>query len=563
MPSDALTYFHTAKEFSKVLAGGKIERIGMPTKEEVVLFVKPKGEKKPRALLLSVSSSSSRIALVNNGGENPLSAFSFLMHLRKHVGGGTINEIDTVLRERIFRIYIQSFDELGYKKQYVLYAEMMGRYSNLVLVDERGIITDCLKHISLDASQKHAVLPGLTYSYPPAPENKISPDDANGVTALLQRFEGGKLADYLMGGIFGYAPSSMRELVFRAYGSLTPDENAVKNSPKAFLDEIKKADEEYSPCIKVDGDKVSDFFHRQYKSIEGELKCVSTIIEGQNLYYAQRVTTTVGSAKTDKLILAVKNAIKKNEKSLAILRERILESSDFEEDKILGELITANIYKIKQGMKEVEVDDYYNGNTRKITLDETLSPQKNAQKYYKSYNKKKTAIEKSNEIIAITEDKNEYFETILSALTSAEGDESVIAEIAVELENAGIIKKSSVKKKRKPSLPRILTVDGYTVKIGRNNLQNDNLVRNSEGGWLWLHTQKIHGSHAIIEGTNIPQDTINKVASYAAFYSKANMSANVPVDYTLVKFVKKPSGAPLGKVIYTRQQTVNVTPQKP
>ncbi len=563
MPSDALTYFHTAKELSSVLSNGKIERIGMPTKEEVVLFVKPKGERKPRALLLSVSSSSSRVALVDNGGENPLSAFSFLMHLRKHIGGGTITNVDTVIRERIFRIYIQSFDELGYKKQYILYAEMMGRYSNLVLVDERGIITDCLKHISLDASQKHAVLPGLTYSYPPAPENKISPDDIDGVTALLQKFEGGKLADHLMSGIFGYAPSTMKELVFRAYGSLTPDENTVKNSPKSFLDEVKKADEEYSPCIKVDGDKVSDFFHRPYKSMECEFKKVSTIIEGQNFYYAQRVTTTVGSAKTDKLILAVKNAIKKNEKSLAILSERVLDSSDFDEDRILGELITANIYKIKQGMREIEVDDYYTGSKRTIILDETLSPQKNAQKYYKTYNKKKTAIEKSNEIITITEDKNEYFETILNALSSADGDEAVIAEIAIELENAGIIRKAPLKKKRKPSLPHILSVDGYTVKIGRNNLQNDNLVRNSEGGWLWLHTQKIHGSHAIIEGTNIPQDTINKVASYTAFYSKASMSANVPVDYTLVKFVKKPSGAPLGKVIYTHQQTVNVTPQKP
>ena len=213
-------------------------------------------------------------------------------------------------------------------------------------------------------------------------------------------------------------------------------------------------------------------------------------------------------------------------------------------------------------MNSVCVDNYYTGESETIKLDPTVSPQKNAQLFYKAYNKKKTALAKSSELIAVTTDKIDYLQSILVSLSCAE-DEASLTEIKSELVVAGVLKHAGSKKKNKPAKPIELTVDGYAVSIGKNNYQNDALVRNSNGGWLWLHTQKIHGSHAVIKGENVPQETINKVASFVAHYSKATLSANVPVDYTLVKFVKKPSGALPGKVIYTHQQTVNVKPQKP
>lgn len=564
MPSDAFTYQFIAKELNNLLSGARIERVGMPSKEDVILSVRPKeGNKKSSLLLLlSVSSSRARVCITNENAENPLNSFSFLMHLRKHIGGGTITAVDTVKRERIYRFFISAFDELGYKKEYILYAEMMGRYSNLVLTGENGIITDCLKHISMDVSQKHAVLPGLTYSYPPAPENKVSPDDNDGVISLLKKFEGGKLADFVMGGVYGYSPLTMREIVFRAFNTLTPEADEVKNNAHKFLQEIKLADERYSPCVKYDEDKISDFFAFPYIHTDAQTRSVTSLVSAMQDFYAQTTENGYSSVKATQLINLVKTAIKKNEKSLAILSDRIMESKDYEEDRIKGELLTANIYKLRQGMDKITVDNYYTGSSETILLDPTLSPQKNAQKYYKAYNKKKTAVAKSEEQIAIAREKTDYYDSILASLTSAD-DDTTLAEIAIEMESAGIIKKAGAKKRRKPSSPHAFTVKGYKVLIGKNNVQNDNLVRQSEGGWLWLHTQKIHGSHGVIQGTNIPQEVINEVAAMVAHYSKASMSANVPVDYTLIKYVKKPSGSPPGKVIYTHQQTVNVTPKKP
>ena len=224
--------------------------------------------------------------------------------------------------------------------------------------------------------------------------------------------------------------------------------------------------------------------------------------------------------------------------------------------------MTANIYRLKGGADKVELDNYYTGEKTEISLDPKLSPQSNAQKYFKSYNKKKTAIAKSEEQAAAAEERGDYYESLLAALSNAE-NEGDVAEISAEMEAAGLLKRIKNKKKLKPAQPIKLKVDGYTVLIGKNNVQNDAIVRSSDGGWLWLHTQKIHGSHGVIQSCDIPQNTVNKVASYVAHYSKAALSANVPVDYTLIKYVKKPSGSPPGKVIYTHQQTVNVTPKKP
>jgi predicted ribosome quality control (RQC) complex YloA/Tae2 family protein len=244
------------------------------------------------------------------------------------------------------------------------------------------------------------------------------------------------------------------------------------------------------------------------------------------------------------------------------LKQRIKEAEDNEQDRINGELVTANIYKIKYGDKSVKVFDYYENKDREIPLDITLNPAQNAQKFYKKYNKKKKTVEMSLVMLEKCEEQLDYYETLLLSLNQA-SSANELEDIAKEMESADLLPKKNKKQMKIVSKPRKFEVDGYTVLIGKNNVQNDELVKSSDGGYTWLHTQKIHGSHTVIQGKNIPFDTIKKVASFSAFYSKASLSDNVPVDYTLIKFVKKPSGAMPGKVIYTNQQTVFVTPKNP
>ncbi|MBQ8882868.1 MAG: NFACT family protein, partial [Clostridia bacterium] len=458
MPKDALTYFHIAKQLDQNLSNGKIERICMPDKDSVVLFARAlsNGRWQQFKILFSVNPSSARVSLINDMTSNPQSAFAFLMHLRKRINGGIIKKIDTVKRERIYRFTIFALDELGYGHDYILYAEMMGRYANLILTDENGVITDCLRHISMDETQKHALLPGLKYTLPPAPEGTISPDDSEKVVAVLHGFDGGRLADYLMEKIYGYAPVSMRQLVYSAYGTLTPSPDAVKFAPSAFIDAIKRADEENYPCVKTTNGIIDDFYPFAYTHLGVEFTPATSLTDAMEKYYSQKVGASFSLGKTIKLASSVRNAIKKLEKSLEILADRVLVSQDYEADKIKGELITANIYKIRQGDSAVTVDNYYTGKTETIELDSTLSPQKNAQKFYKSYTKKKTALAKSQEMIESTSEKIDYLQSILVSLATAD-DELSIDDIKAELFSAGVLKHTGSKKKTKPSRPIELT----------------------------------------------------------------------------------------------------------
>lgn len=564
MPFDALTYNALAKELNNMLSGGKIERVGMPSKDDVFLLVRPLKTEKRGAFNLAVSVNPSRpgVYIADKPSENPLSAFSFLMHLRKHIGGGTINAVSAVKRERIIAFQITASDELGYKENYVLYVELLGKYANAILTDKDGKITDALKHVGFDDYSARAVLPGLTYSLPPVQKDKIPPDNRCGMEKLLDGFTGGKLADYLMAHVYGYAPLSLRQIVYDAFGTLEPSVIQVTDGKDKFFSAAAAMDEVLNPCVTVSDGKIKDCFIKPYTHTGAQFVPFPSISAAIDALYKSRTETGFLSGKTANLTSVVKNAMKKNEKSLAVYREKVLKSLDYEEDRIKGELLTANLYRLKTGMDKAETDNYYTGEKTVIKLDARLSPQANAQKYFKAYSKKKTAIEKSEEQIATAEEKQDYYESLLASLSNVE-NESDAAEIAAEMESAGLIKKSKDKKRRKPSSPITLTVDGLKVVIGKNNIQNDEIVKSSHGGWLWLHTQKIHGSHGVIQGENVPQDTINRVAAYVAHYSKASLSENVPVDYTLIKYVKKPAGSPPGKVIYTHQKTVNVKPVKP
>lgn len=564
MPGDALTYSILANELDRTLTNARIERVSMPEKDEVVLSVRTKSNEKflSRKLLLSCSPANARIHFTDEEIINPTASFSFLMHLRKRIAGGVIKNVRTIPFERVVIFSIDARDELGEAHAYSLYAEIMGKYSNILLVDENQKITDAIKKNSFDDEAKRLILPGTTYTLPPPQEEKISPFSPDAVKKI--ETEGsGDAVKFIISSFLGFAPSSVRQALFDSVGSTTPSESEVRKNAEKIVYALRSLYDCYSPCVRLGNDgKPLDFSIKPYTH-EGELfRSVGTLSEAIRLYFSMKESATSLSNKRNFLVSQVKNAIKKAEKAITLLKEKILACEDLEQDRIEGELITAYMYAIKFGEKSVTLDNYYDGNKITITLDPTLSPQKNAQRYYKQYAKKKSAIAHSEAQVAEYLEKSDYYHSILASLDSS-CDESSLGEIAVEMENAGISKRTKKNVKQRKSSPHSFEIDGFSVKIGKNNTQNDALVKKSDGGYLWLHTQKIHGSHGIIEGQNVPQDTVNKVAALVAHFSKAALSSNVPVDYTLVKYVKKPTGSPPGKVIYTHQQTVNVVPKSP
>jgi len=555
MPADALLLHHLSKELGS-LVGGRIDKIYMPSYEDVVLVIKNYSVTK---LLISCSSATPRCSIVSKTGENPDSPYGFLMHLRKHVSGGVVQAIEQIPYERVLKFTILSKNNMFTENTYYLYVELMGKFSNIILVNENGKISDSAKHLPLDVTTR-SVLPGLEYKLPPPQIGKVEPSNIDTFLSVFKNYQGGNLASFIQSNFVGFAPASVKEAVFRSGVSKT--DALSEGNVKSLFDAFSSLMTDFRPALKKDDGKYVGFYPSPYLSEQGEFEIFPTLCSAIEKYYEIYLDKTQISARGKKLQLIVKQHLSRCEKNEEIFAARLHECEDCEELRIYGELILANIYKIKQGMEKISVDNYYTGEQITIPLDKTIPPQQNANLYFKKYNKTKNSITATTRQMEENEQTKDYLGSLLQALENASAM-SDYDDVEREMIQQRIIKTGKASKQSKPGKPIELQVDGFRVLIGKNNVQNDTLVKKSQRDYLWLHTQKIHGSHAIIEGRDIPQDTINKVAAYCAYYSQASASANVPVDYTLVKFVKKPTGAPPGKVIYTNQQTVNVTPKKP
>lgn len=551
--NDAFTYHHVVNEL-KILEGGRIDKVNMPNKDEVSFTVK---NGKLYTLVISANPTFARAYITNQKTENPPTPYSFLMHLRKHLTSAIIENIELVPFERVIKLSLKVKDLFG-EQCFYLYAEIMGRYSNIILVNGEGKISECLLHFEGDLNAKRILLPGTIYALPPAQESKRTLDDKAEFVKTMNLYDGKTAVhNYIISKYIGFAPLTLKQAVIKS-GYEFP---ATDDDAKKLFDTIAKLYETGKPCyVKKDG-KITDFYAFEYQT-DGEVVFTDTLCEAMDEYFRQTFSTNSYTSGSNKLRSVIKAAMSRCEKKRETLLARIEEAEDNEADRIMGELVTANIYKIKYGDKSVKVFDYYENTEREIALDPLLNPAQNAQRFYKRYNKKKKTVEMSMEMLVKADELFEYLESLLLCVNQA-CSQSDLDEISKEMENTGILPKKNKKQVKTVSKPRKYVVDGYTVLIGKNNVQNDELVRNSDGGYTWLHTQKIHGSHTVIQGKNIPPKTIEKVASYSAFFSKASLSDNVPVDYTLIKYVKKPSGAMPGKVIYTNQQTVYVTPQNP
>lgn len=549
---DALTISHLCSELN-ILCKGRIDKINMPDRSDVVFTIKNGGVFQ---LLVSANPQYARVHLSKKNYETPPTPLAFCLHLRKHLQGGIIEKIEQIPFERVIKFTIEVKDKL-FCNTYFLYCEIMGKYSNIVLVNANGVITDSLVHVSADTSSKRIVLPALKYDLPPAQENKIAIDDKELFCATMQQWDASNSAhNFLVSRFYGFAPATLAVAVKNANFSYP---FSICDCERLY-DSIQKLYTTFSPCIEYKDGVMIGFYPFAYSDFQREN--FDSLSEAIDKFYSETFTQNAHLYKAKKAENLVKNAISRCEKKITSTVDTLQKAQNGETDRIYGELITANIYKIKYGDQKIEVLNYYDGQTVTILLDPALTPAKNAQKYYTLYAKKKRTIEVFTTVLQQTVDKKEYLETLLLSITQCKNQQDLL-DVFVELESAGLIKKQNKKTQKRKSSPRKFVVDGHVVLIGKNNLQNDELVRSSDGGFTWLHTQKIHGSHTVIQGKDVSLSTIKKVASYTAFYSKASQSENVPVDYTLIKYVKKPSGALPGKVIYTHQQTVFVTPVDP
>jgi len=580
MPFDALHLNILSKEFATSLTGGRIDRITTPNFYSVRFAIY--SNKKTYGLLLNLTPNTAHARLTNGARDELATVSVFLTHLKKHLIGGVIDDVGVVENERILRINVKSYNEVKQLRTFTLVAEFMGKHSNLMLVNDEGKISESLKHIPLDMSSKRQVLPGLSYRLPPA-QDKISPFDSRNLSELLFNYDSNTkidLVSVLQKNLCGLAPKTIKEVIFRAFGNAEQKLPLDNRGVELVVGEFKKLEifTVYSPCISVDtSGKCLDFYFSPYKHTGEVFDYRSTLNEAVDCYYCQCEASEKKATKSRAIEQSVKIALVKAQKRLSILLERELASQNLDEDRIMGELITANIYKIKRGDCVLECDNYYVDPpiAMKIKLDETMPPAKCADKFFRSYQKKKKSLEILVPQLEQANKEIEYLESVLHGLKVAETLDD-LGEIAIEFSESGYIK-DATNKKAKPTKSKIKTekeerlagvkrteFNGYTILTGKNNLQNDALVRFCAPNDLWLHPQEFRGSHTIILNPkkSLPPDkVIKKAAQITAMYSKAKSGENIPVDYTYLKFVMRPRGAALGKVLYTNQKTLFVSPE--
>ncbi len=559
MPQDAFTLRVVSKELNDRLKGAKINKITMPCADliNMVVFTGVKTEK----LVISASVSSARVSLNDGDGENPLTAFNFCMLLRKHLLGGEIVSVSQVDYERIIAITITNEEFFG-KKEYILYAEVMGKYSNAVLT-ENGVILGAVKQAGIDSATR-PIMTGLKYTFP-AKQDKISPY-SDGFIDYITAFNGGDLASYLFNGVSGFAYSTATELCVKFFGKTTV-ETVSKDRLTDFANYIITTvnSPKTTPTVKVDGNTVIDFFAFDYSTVAGESKTFDSVLSAQSYFYSVKESSAKLKMQENKLLQSLNAYEKKLKKRLLVIEEKERDCANIEDLKIKGELLIAYAYKIPVGVSEVVLENYYNDNKPiKITLDKTLKPTANAEKYFKRYAKQKRTLD------AVLPQKEEvllelnYLDSVLEEIKLCENSEEY-SFIERELIESGIIKKELPKKnKREKESNREYNIDGFTVFVGRNNAENDRLVKDARGKDIWFHAKKYHSSHAIvcIREKPITQKVIYAVAEIVAYYSAGRGGTKIEVDYTEKRFVKKPPKAKSGFVIYTDFKSVTVNPFK-
>ncbi|MGI6721819.1 MAG: Rqc2 family fibronectin-binding protein [Anaerovoracaceae bacterium] len=552
MAFDGIVTRAMAIELSDALTDGKVERIYQPEKDELVFFVHTANGKKK--FYTSCNNNHAGVYLTEENYTNPAQPSSFCMLMRKHLVSARITSVHQKDAERIIEMEFETRDEMGYSVTKKMIIEIMGKHSNVVLIDTgSGRIIDSLKRISIDVSRARQVLPGGTYEYPPQ-QDKVPFDEIGDEELDAMRGD----PDAILASVQGISPLISRELAD------SPSENM-----HTLLGRLERRD--LTPRVYLKDDRTPADFHvipiREYSDRYRSLD-FDSVSAAAAYYFEHRDSGNRVRQKASGLTKSVSNALKKLYLKKQRLSEDLLKAENSEKYHLYGELLTANIHNFKTGDREVTVTNYYDGSDITIPLDKRFAPAKNAQNYFKKYSKAKTAQKEKKIQLQETDQDITYLESVASFIESAE-DTDAIDAIREELTELGYVRKRRLRgprKKRKAKPYEYHTSDGFRVLAGHNNKENDQLTFRMAGKHdLWFHTKDIPGSHVILftEGREVSDSAIFEAAAIAAYHSKARNSENVPVDCTLVRHVKKPNGAKPGMCIFTDNRTVFITPGLP
>ena len=572
MAFDACMMRAVLSEFSAEFSEAKIEKVLQPRVDEIDMVIHY--GRNSRRLVFNVGPNAPRLQTSDIAKENPKEAPMFCMLLRKYFVGGRIISVTQPGFDRIADFTVSCYDDMGFPTQRHIVCEIMGKYANLVVLDSERKIISALKIIDFAASTVRQVLPGLKYQIP-AKQDKLSPlviDRAIFFEKLAEFSPERSCEKFITSTYSGIATQIAHELCYRLSGGIdTPICNIDCEKFYALFLEWQELliKGNYMPTVAINPEgKPVDYSYMPitYLGDSVETKSFSSFRELFDLYFAERDRLEHIHQRAKDVMTLISNAISRTEKKLGIQRQALLDAERGEEYKKQGELITANIYRIERGMKSVKVTDYYDENCPEIeiSLDPRLSPAQNAQRAYKQYNKCKTAKQVLSEQIALWESELEYLFGVRAFLERAECEQDLI-EIRDELYKAGYSSKMKgykPPKQIKSSPHRFVTSGGYTVLVGRNNLQNDLLTtKMAERHDIWFHTKDVHGSHVILVtgGDEPPAEDYTEAARIAAYFSQSS-NDSVCVDYTRVSNIKKPGGSKPGFVTYKTNYSAFVKP---
>ena len=559
MPLDAITIKGLAAELEAKLVGGRIDKVQQPERSMLLVSLRSQGEN--MRLLFSAGTGTARVHITRASFENPAEPPMFCMLMRKHLVGAHIVAVDQPMNERMLVITLDSYDEMGVRSEKKLVAELIGRSANLILVGEDGRIIDCMRRMDYAGDALRRLLPGMIYKLPPQQDKTAFLDCEEARFAELSASYDPQrgMEKWLMDSFSGLSPLVCRELAYRSGGSM---ENLLSLS-QAMRESIQAG--ELTPyLIKVDGQpKDFSFMAISQYGPESSAERFDSFSQLLDAFYSSRDRAEQQRRRSHELMRSVKNARDRLQKKLGLQKEEYLRTESREDVRIRAELITSNIYRLKKGARCLECENYYESDcpTVRIELDPLKTPQENAAALYKEYNKLKGARHHLAILIEDGEKKLDYLNSVLDTIERAQTEKD-LSDIRRELAETGFVKKarSAGKIKIKEQQPhRYMSDEGFEILVGRSNAQNDQLTSKiARRTDYWLHVQKIHGSHVIIrcDGLEPPAKTLEQAASLAAYHSQGREGGKIPVDYTMVRNVRKPSGALPGKVIYTEFRTL-------
>jgi len=567
---DGVMLGFVARELDAKLKDGRIDRVIQPERDEIHLLIRAQGEN--HRLLLCASPNSARVHLTAHAKTGPMEPPMLCMLLRKYLSGGRIAAVRRVAGDRILEIDIAALSEMGDPVTRTLVVEIMGRHSNIILRGGDGRIIDASRHVDEDISRVRLVLPGLPYAYPPS-QGKLDPDTATADELSARLAEnGGKLHKAIAASVAGFSPQAAREAALRIAGdseAMVSDIGAEQaaRALRAYLDAMPGM----GPCVVMLGEDgaPSDVYPFEQQRLFGLPRAdypqgPSAALDA---FYYERDRRERMNQRASSLAHTLKNHIERCEKKIAIQNEALGNAARMEEYRKNGELIQANLYRLRKGEPFAEVEDFYSEDCApiRVPMDVALSPAQNAQRYFKRYQKARNARTLAAEQKEKAEQELAYLEQMADDLrkcTDARG----LSELREMLVASGHVRAtvSRVKQRKEaPSQPmKFLSCDGIEIEVGKNALQNERLTMGAKGDELWLHAQKMPGSHVLVHATDVPETTVLDAAMLAAYYSKGVRSAQVPIDATLRRYIKKPGGTPAGFVIYTHQRTLYVTPDE-